>query len=85
MSNGFVISVFPKQHASDSAGCPPLAVAAVVTGERAGPPWTTRAPVVWNRSFPCNLDLTDLTVALADDVVHFASDVALEAADGFQL
>jgi hypothetical protein len=68
----------------------------VVVGDRAGQPWTTRAslntrsdhkrlPVVWNRSLPRNLDLTDLTVALTYDIVDFASDIALEAANGFEL
>src|SRR5258708_3411935 len=44
-----------------------------------------RLPVVWNRSLPRNLDLTDLTVALTYDIVDFASDIALEAANGFEL
>src|SRR5260370_33870189 len=44
-----------------------------------------RLPVVWNRSLPRNLDLTDLTVALTYDIVDFASDIALEAANGCKL
>src|SRR5258708_14015388 len=44
-----------------------------------------RLPVVWNRSLRGNLDLTDLTVALTYDIVDFASDIALEAANGFEL
>src|SRR5260370_651760 len=44
-----------------------------------------RLPVVWNRSLPRNLELTDLTVALTYDLVDFASDIALEAANGFEL
>ena len=70
-------------------------VAVVVVGDRAGQLWTTRPPntrsdhkrlpVVWNRSLRRNLDLTDLAVALTYDIVDFASDIALEAANGFEL
>src|ERR1700724_4279748 len=83
------------------AGCPPPAGAVVVTGDRAGRTWTTRAlqhlqhlqhtfrsqtpAAVWNSSLSRNLDLTDLMVALTYDIVDFASDIALEAANGFEL